>query len=66
LLGKLYGLAGVPGFVRTCEYQAGITNALIQVQVTDLFTIITVNLGGHLKTAQCWAGQNRPTESVRD
>jgi hypothetical protein len=43
LLGKLYNLAGVPGLVRNCEYDAGITRAHVSVRVGDLFTVVRVN-----------------------
>jgi hypothetical protein len=41
--GQLYNLAGIPGLMRECEYEAGITDARITVRVRDLFTIINVN-----------------------
>jgi len=43
LLAKLANLAGFPGFVRICDYEAGITDARIRVRVGEMFTIITVN-----------------------
>jgi hypothetical protein len=43
LLGWLFNLAGFPGFIRECDYEAGITNATIKVRVGALFTIIDVN-----------------------
>ena len=39
----LYNLAGVPGLVRDCDYEAGVTDATVKVRVRDLFTIVTVN-----------------------
>jgi hypothetical protein len=42
-LGKLFNLLGIPGLVRSCDYKAGVTNAQIKVQITDMYTILTVN-----------------------
>ncbi len=42
-LGKLLNLASFPGFIRPCDYKAGITAANISVRVHDLFTVVTVN-----------------------
>jgi len=42
-VGVLFNLAGVPGPVRDCDYQAGITDAHVKVRVRDLFTVIEVN-----------------------
>jgi len=42
-LGMLYNLAGVPGLVRNCDYEAGVADATVKVRVRDLFTIIEVN-----------------------
>lgn len=42
-LGMLLNLAGVPGLVRECDYEAGITDATVKVRVRALFTIIEVN-----------------------
>jgi len=43
LAGKLYNLAGVPGIVRDCDYNANVCDARIQVRAREMFTIITVN-----------------------
>lgn len=43
LWGKLFNLAGLPGFVRDCDYKAGITDAQIRVRAGEMFTVITVN-----------------------
>ena len=43
LLGQLYNLAGVPGLVRNCDYEAGVADAHIRVRVRDLYTIVEVN-----------------------
>lgn len=43
LWGAICNLAGLPGFVRDCDYQAGITDAHIRVRVGEIFTVITVN-----------------------
>jgi hypothetical protein len=43
VLGKLFNLAGIPGLIQDCDYEAGITDATIKVRVRDLFTIIEVN-----------------------
>ena len=42
-IGALANLSGLPGFVRDCDYEAGITNARILVRTRDMFTVITVN-----------------------
>jgi len=42
-VGIVYNLAGVPGLVRNCDYEAGVTDALIKVRVHDIHTIIQVN-----------------------
>jgi len=42
-LGIVYNLAGVPGLVCECDYEAGVTDALIKVRVHDIYTIIQVN-----------------------
>lgn len=41
--GKLVNLAGLPGFVRECDYRGSATDAAIQVKRTDLYTVVTVN-----------------------
>lgn len=41
--GAIYNLAGIPGLVRECDYEAGVTDATIRVRVRDLFTVIEVN-----------------------
>ena len=43
LLGGLLNLAGVPGFVRDCQYTATITDAHVSVQRSGVFTVVTVN-----------------------
>ncbi len=43
LIGKLVNWSGCPGFVRDCDYEAGIANILISVRVAELFTVINVN-----------------------
>lgn len=43
LAGKIFNLAGVPGIVRDCDYDATVYNARIKVRAGDLFTIITVD-----------------------
>ena len=42
-IGKVMGWAGLPGFVRDCEYQCGISGQFIRVQVSPLFTVVSVN-----------------------
>jgi len=32
-----------PGFVKKCEYRAGVCEALISVRIHELFTVVTVN-----------------------
>lgn len=36
-------MAGLPGFVRDCEYQAEGTSTTVTVRRTDFYTIVTVN-----------------------
>lgn len=43
LAGQIANLAGLPCFVRECDYEAGVTNALIRVRAGTMFTVITVN-----------------------
>lgn len=43
VFGYLFNLAGIPGLVRSCDYEAGITDARIRVRVGEMFTVITVN-----------------------
>lgn len=43
LVGELANLAGFPGFVLECDYEAGICQAHIRVRKGCLFTVITVN-----------------------
>jgi hypothetical protein len=43
LAGKLCNLAGVPGIVRDCDYNATAHNVRVKVNAGELFTIITVN-----------------------
>jgi hypothetical protein len=42
-IGQLVNLAGLPGFLRECDYDAGITDANISVRVHPLFTVVRVN-----------------------
>lgn len=42
-LGMLFNIAGIPGLVQNCDYEAGVTDATVKVRVRDLFTIIEVN-----------------------
>jgi hypothetical protein len=42
-LGILFNLAGIPGLIKDCDYEAGVADARIKVRVRDLFTIIEVN-----------------------
>lgn len=41
--GKVLNLAGLPGFVRECDYQGEGTGAEVRVRRADLYTVITVN-----------------------
>lgn len=41
--GVLFNLAGVPGLVRECVYEAKVTDAHISVRVRDIYTVIQVN-----------------------
>jgi|SRR3990167_2353483 len=43
MTGLLLGLAGFPGFVRDCDYQAGISKDTVSVKTGPLFTVITVS-----------------------
>ena len=43
LAGRLLNELGLPGFVRECQYEAGICKARICVRQTDAYTIINVN-----------------------
>jgi hypothetical protein len=42
-MGVLYNWAGIPGLVRDCDYDAGVTDAHIKVRVGELYTIVSVN-----------------------
>ena len=42
-LGILYNLAGLPGLVRECEYEAGAVDARISVRVREMYTVIQIN-----------------------
>jgi hypothetical protein len=42
-IGRLFNLAGLPGFVRPCDYKASIATVDVSVRTHGLFTIITVN-----------------------
>lgn len=42
-IGVVMGWAGIPGFVRDCEYKCGLTGQYIKVRVSPLFTVISVN-----------------------
>jgi hypothetical protein len=42
-LGRLFNLAGLPGFARECDYVAGICSARIRVRVEPIYTVVTVN-----------------------
>jgi hypothetical protein len=43
LVGWVYNLAGLPGFVRDCEYTASVTKATVTVRHSSLFTVININ-----------------------
>lgn len=43
LAGTLYNWAGIPGLVRDCDYEAGVTDAHVKVRVRELYTIVTVH-----------------------
>lgn len=43
ILGVLANLAGVPGFVRECEYRASVADVIVSVRKSSLYTIVTVN-----------------------
>ena len=41
--GYIFNLAGIPGLVRNCDYEAVITDASIRVRVGEMYTVITLN-----------------------
>jgi len=41
--GRLFDLAGIPGLVRDCDYEASICKARISVRRGQYFTVIRVN-----------------------
>lgn len=41
--GHILNLAGLPGFVRDCDYQAGIQNTMIKVRVGPAYSILSVD-----------------------
>ena len=43
LAGIVFNLAGIPGIVRDCDYDAGVHDARITVRANTMFTIISVN-----------------------
>jgi len=43
VLGTIFNLAGVPGLVRNCEYEAGAMDARISVRVREMYTVVHVN-----------------------
>ena len=43
LSGRLYNLAGVPGIIAECDYDASVSEARIKVRAGDMFTIVSVN-----------------------
>jgi len=42
-LGRLFNVAGIPGLVQPCSYQASVTDGDVIVKKSELFTIISVN-----------------------
>jgi hypothetical protein len=42
-IGALFNLAGLPGFVRPCEYQAASASVAVAVRTSPFYTVITVN-----------------------
>ncbi len=43
IFGALCNVAGIPGLIRNCDYEGGITDASIRVRVGEMYTVITVN-----------------------
>lgn len=43
MIGAILNVAGVPGLVKDCDYEVGITDATVKVRVRDSFTIIEVS-----------------------
>jgi hypothetical protein len=43
VLGTIFNLAGVPGLVRECDYEAGALDARISVRVREMYTVIHIN-----------------------
>lgn len=41
--GRIFNLAGMPGIVRNCNYEASICQASISVRTGQLFTVVRVN-----------------------
>jgi hypothetical protein len=41
--GRILNIAGFPGFVRPCQYNATITDAYVAVRLSPRFTIVSVN-----------------------
>ncbi len=42
-MGRLLNLAGAPGFVRDCDYDASACQATVSVKTGQLFTVVRVN-----------------------
>ena len=42
-VGRLFNLAGMPGIVRNCDYEASICQGSVSVRVGPLFTVVQVN-----------------------
>lgn len=43
ILGTILKLAGIPGLVRECDYEAEAVDARISVRVREMYTIIHIN-----------------------
>lgn len=41
--GKIFNIAGIPGLIRECNYQAGITDVKVSVAIDDIYTVVSVN-----------------------
>lgn len=42
VLGTIFNLAGIPGMVRECDYEAGAVDARISVRVREMYTVIQI------------------------
>src|SRR5271155_1826347 len=43
LIGRILNFAGLPGFLRPCQYDASITQAHVSVRISPRFTVVSVS-----------------------